>query len=382
MRVLIVCYAVTYKVPCHFSILFHTLRFISEVMLWFDTGMVSLGIDLPAFLRERVPDENLETLETTQNNNTAGSRSSRGQIAEEAQYFFNRWLWIQFPYLALQSKSYETKPQPKIKEKPSTPIATTSQPVEDLSSLTVRDKAMVQTLNNPSVALTKLDKLESSNKPRKRNPTVIPFSSGTTWESNNELGVMESDQDTSRIAVNQLHELKSIHDNLTIEANTKDRQLAEQVNSLRLKQLGDGNRNKRISDGVEAIDALQSRFDQLNDLQDTATNIDLHYQDILLQLHSCANQSQHLQLRSQMVLSKQQIVDLSSENDSILKQAELVQDKSKHISQNVQETSKERSSIKPLLESLRLRANEEAERKKVSCCVYVINLQHGFVQNV
>ena len=102
---------------------------------------------------------------------------------------------------------------------------------------------------------------------------------------------------------------------------------------------------------------------------DTATNIDLHYQDILLQLHSCSNQSQRLQLRSQIVLSKQQIVDLSSENDSILKQTELIRDKAKHISQNVQETTHERSAIKPLLESLRLRAKEEAERKKVSCCL-------------
>jgi len=329
-------------------------------MQWFDAGMISLGIDLPAFLRERVPDEYLVTLETTQNNHAVGSRSRQ---SEEAQYFFNRWLWIQFPYLALQSKSYEMKPQQKIKEKPTTPITIRSQPVEVLS---VRDKAMIQTQNQPSVALTKLDKLESS-KPRKRNPAAIPFSSGTTWESNINLGATDSDQDTSRTAVNQLHELKSLHNALTIEANTKDRQLAEQVNSKRLKQVGDGNRNKRIRDGVEAIDALQSRFDQLEDLCCTAANIDLHYQDILLQLHSCANQSQHLQLRSQIVLSKQQIVDLSLENDSILKQTELIQDKSKHISQNVQETSKERSHIKPLLESLRLRANEEAERKKVSC---------------
>jgi len=324
--------------------------------------MISLGVDLPAFLREKVPDEYLEALDIAQSNHAGGSRSRQ---SEEAQYFFNRWLWIQFPYLALQSKSYETKPQPKIKEKATTPILIRSQPVEGLSSLSVRDKAMVQTLNNPSVALTKLDKLES--KPRKRNPTAIPFSSGTTWESNIEQSAIESDQDTSRTAVNHLHELKSIHNALTIEANIKDRQLTEQVNSQRLKQLGDGNRNKRISDGVEAIDALQSRADQLDQLCHTATNIDLHYQDILLQLHSCANQSQHLQLRSQIVLSKQQIVDLSSENDSILKQTELIQDKSKHISQNVQETTNERSEIKPLLESLRLRANEEAERKKVSC---------------
>ena len=344
----------------------YTLRFISEVMQWFDAGMISLGIDLPAFLRERVPDEYLETLETTQNNHAVGSRSRQ---SEEAQYFFNRWLWIQFPYFALQSKSYETNPQLKIKEKPTTPITTTSQPVEEQSSLSVRDKAMIQTLNQPSVALTKLDKLESSNKPRKKNPTAIPFSSGTTWESNINLDATDSDQDTSRAAVTKLHELKSIHNALTIEANTKERQLTEQNNSQRLRQLGDGNRNKRISDGVEAIDALQSRFEQLENLCGTATNIDLHYQDILLQLHSCANQSQHLQLRSQIALSKQQIVDLSSENDSILKQTELIQDKSKHISQNVQETTKERSSIKPLLESLRLRANEEAERKKVSCCV-------------
>jgi len=348
-------------------------------MQWFDTGMISLGIDLPAFLRERVPDEYLETLEKTQNNHTSGSRSRQSEVA---QYFFNRWLWIQFPYLALQSKSYETKPQPKIKEKTATPIPTASQPPEEQSSLTVRDKAMTQSFNNPSVALTKLDKLES--KPRKRNPTAIPFSSGTTWESNNELDATDSDQDTShKCALNQLHdELRSIHDKLTIEVASKERQLTEQANSLRLKQLGDGNRNKRISDGVEAIDALQSRFDDLNNLCETATNIDLHYQDILLQLHSCSNQSQHLQLRSQIVLSKQQIIDLSSENDSMLKQTELIQDKSKHISLDVQETTHQRSNIKPLLESLRLRANEEAERKKVSCCVYVINLQHGFVQNV
>ena len=359
MRVLIVCYVVTQQSAFP---LFH--RFISEVMLWFDQGMISLGVDLPAFLRERVPDEYLETIETTQNNHAVGSRNRQ---SEEAQYFFNRWLWIQFPYLALQSKSYETKPQPKIKEKQVTQTPIRSQPPEEQSSLSVRDNSMIQTLNNPSVALTKLDKIETS-KPRKRNPTVIPFSSGTTWESNINLDATDSNQDTShKRALNQLQELKTIHNALTIEADAKDRQLVEQANSRRLKQLGDGNRSKRISDGVEAIDALQSRFDQLNELCDTATNIDLHYQDILLQLHSCANQSQHLQLRSQIVLSKQQILDLSSENDSILKQTELIQDRSKHISQNVQEITHERSSMKPPLESLRLRANEEAERKKVSC---------------
>ena len=235
-------------------------------------------------------------------------------------------------------------------------------------SISLRDKAMISRISEPSATLLKLDRMESA-EPKKKTSTVsIPFSAGTTWESQMDTRKKNNSKDGSSHdnVLRQLRELKNIHDSLTVEANKKEKQLNKLTNAIALRQIGDTKKHKCIVEGEKALTELQTRLDQIEDMMDLASGVDLLFQGILVNLHNYdpTTQNGHLQIQSQIDLSRQQIIDLKNERGSIMKEIDKIQGRAMKFTSDIKSVAQERQRLAPLLESLRARANEEEERKK------------------
>ena len=325
--------------------------FIADVMAWFDSGIISVSPS-PPFLRERVDDEWLAklgidasatTIDTDEYKSPEGKR-----IQSDASYFFHRWLWIMFPWIAITSSSEpETvvvAPEPTADAKENVSVAI--QPAGVLVS--VRDQAMIN---------AKANKLSSAIKSQKI---------ATSLEIPAELLQAEIPSQDARAAAKKLRELKSIHDKLTLEAECRERQYKESIRAQKVRHTGNAKSSKSIAQGEEVLTALQSRLEQMDCLIDKATNVDLRMNDILLALHSSEPTHSHQsQLESQIRLCRQQILDLQKEREVILKETEITDARSKKLEEGVKQIIEDRQRLKPHLDSLRSRAIE-LDLKKVT----------------
>lgn len=337
--------------------------FIADVMAWFDLGISEIT-QSPPFLRERVGDEWLLKLgidfstssrlgTAVSKNATAGLRTP-DRLRSEAHYFFNRWIWIQFPWLSLASSS---EPEAIVVVQPTANASddiSVAQPENMIINL--RDKAMIHAKE------IKLKKIESI-KPKKTSPKSIPLSSDNLTEI--EAGVSTSNsRHEGTAAAKKLRELKSIHDRLQLEVEARERHSKELERALQVRRIGNMKSQKSIIRGEGVLTALQSRLDQMNGLIDQASHVDIIFNNIILALHSCEpTQAHQLKLESQIVLSRQQIADLQSERETILKETDITDSKSKKLEEEVKSMAAERQRIKPLLDSNRKLANEEDIRK-------------------
>ena len=124
--------------------------FIAGVMAWFDSGILSISPS-PTFLRERVGDEWLVRLginvSATRIGNDGYKSPEGNRIQSDAHYFFHRWLWIMYPWIAITAS---TKPEAVLVAQPTASV------IENISSgiqpadmlMNVRDKEMINAKAN------------------------------------------------------------------------------------------------------------------------------------------------------------------------------------------------------------------------------------------
>lgn len=285
-------------------------HFLAGVLHWFGKNSPDLAPS-PPFMRPSVNGDYLRSIgiETAEGINASKSVQplghQRSRIQSEALYHFNRWVWSNFPWLALANTSATTSDHGHGRASPAPPAKTTTPDPEaeqQQLALSLRDKALAYSMP-PNATLMKLEKLESSDHPRARTQTTIPFSSGTTWEKRGALG--ESNQDVADVE-KRLQEIKQIYDSLVVESESKERRLRELRSVAKSRQIGDDQSKKNCSDREKALKSLQIRLEQLNNMLDVASNVERAYQDILLatHLHDPAG-GQHIELEQQIELSRQ-----------------------------------------------------------------------------
>ncbi|KAL3789640.1 hypothetical protein ACHAW5_002357 [Stephanodiscus triporus] len=322
--------------------------FIADVMAWFDSGISDLT-QSPPFLRERVGGEYLSKLgielpSSKERTGTAGSktgiaglrtpgRNGSNEIHSEAQYFFNRWIWIQFPWIGLKNATItneDNHSHPKANASDNTSVEL----VADTSvGMNLREKTMIRA--KATELSSTLDMIEST-KPQNKNSSE-----------------------------RELRELKSIHNMLQVEVEARERQYKELERTHKARHISELKNQTRVACGEGVLRALQTRLGQMNDLIGRAESVDLVFNDILLALHSFApSQMRQIELEQQIVLYRQQIADLTNEKGAISKETENADSRSSKLQAEVKSVVQERQSIKPLLESFRMRANEESEQKK------------------
>lgn len=328
------------------------LSFIADVMAWFDLGISDLT-QSPPFLRERVGDEYLIKLGidvSTGRERTGSAGSKNGcagfrmpgakisnEIHSEAQYFFNRWIWIQFPWIALKNAS--NYHHPKANNATGDNTGGEVQPTD--CSMNIREKAMIRA--KVTDLSSTLDMIEST-KPKKKSTTSTPLSSER-----------------------ELRELKIIYDRLRLETESRDKQFNELERARKARDVSDLKNQTCVVSGKAALRALQSRLDQINDVIGRASSVDLIFNDILLALHgSTPSPMRQIELEQQIVLSRQQISDLTEQRKDITNETAKTNFTSEHVAEEVKSIVQERQRILPLLDSLRTRASEESEQKKIT----------------
>ena len=326
------------------------LSFIADVMAWFDVGIWGLA-QSPLFLRERVGDEYLLKLGIdastsrerigSAGSKTAGLRTPGGKISNEihseAQYFFNRWIWIQFPWIALKNAAIIPEDNYHHPKANVTGDNTGGEVQPADYSMNLREKAMIRAKVN-DLNYT-LDMIKST-KPKKKATPSTPLS---------------------------LRELKIIHDRLRLETESRERQFNELERARKARSVSDLKNQMCVVSGKGALRALQSRMDQINDVIGRASSVDLIFNDILLALHGSApSPMRQIELEQQIVLSRQQISDLTEQRKKITNETEKKDFASKQVAEEVKSIVQERQRILPLLDSLRTRASEESDQKKIS----------------
>ena len=338
--------------------------FLTEVMAWF-SRKISGHTRLPPFLREKV-EESVLGADLVFNRERVAPNSFRKPSAiqsEDHKYYFNRWIWIQFPWLALknaclvsQNDQNHTSNQSK--------MCRISTPTEE-PSIGLREKSLIKTIAEPSATLMKLNKM-SSTSPKKKTITEIPFSSQTTWQNTQEKTNSAEDNPSNEVLMKQLRDLKHVHDTLAVEASNKEKQLLELERANTARQVGDKKSHTRIARGEKELGELHSRLHQLHSLSDIASSVDMVYNNILLALHNNdpTTQNKVLQLEEQITLAGEQIDDLKKERGLMMNDIEKNDAKSKKLSEEINAVAQERQKIQPTLESLKAKISEEAERRK------------------
>ena len=416
--------------------------FIADVMSWF-SKKISRLTKIPPFMRENIDCVHLQKIGfgckehyehmmrgvfedrpwTCTSVGTRGRNKIEHDKDHETFYFLNRWIWIQFPWLALKtaSKIYDQPHElPDNSSRPSSshnnprPVCfdgkkdrrfwnvkkkdTDSSIIIDSNNLSPRSKAMTHAgVAVPSAALLKVGKIKSK-ETRKKVPAIIPFSAKRKTRTRLEdksscfsaVGVVDetSPQDddsgspqistkysvfaqtqedaTLNLAFSRLSEMRDIYDNIVVERAGKAKYLKELEKSVAERSIGDEKGHKSIVAGEAILEKLQNRLDKINDLIGKASGVDNIYKEILIALQSCnpSDQKRHLELEQQIVLSKQQISDLNGREDILDREIDRALSASAEVSSAIKSTMLERQRLKPLLESLRIRTNEGIERRK------------------
>ncbi len=132
--------------------------FIADVMAWFDSGISDLT-QSPPFLRERVGGEYLSKLgidlsSSKERTGTAGSNigtarlrmlggNGSNEIHSEAQYFFNRWIWIQFPWIGLKNATITNEDNHRHQKANASDNTSAELVAEDSAGMNLREKTMI-----------------------------------------------------------------------------------------------------------------------------------------------------------------------------------------------------------------------------------------------
>ncbi|KAL9191603.1 hypothetical protein ACHAXT_001309 [Thalassiosira profunda] len=333
-------------------------HFLAEVMAWFSRGLAD-HTKSPPFMRESLDATVLDRLNIDVSSLRGDDPSAlrrphaRGKLQPETLYFLNRWIWLQFPWLALKNAAACRDSGRQLTNGVGDRSSVADETAEP-SAISVRDKAMLHArIGRPSTAVAKLDKLETTAEPKPKTASVIPFSSGTSWESRQDIDD-GSNRGSVDDAAKQLRELKQLYDTIVAEADAKQKHLRELENASRIRSASEAKSQKSRATGAKVITELECRLEQLHSLCDTATNVDLVFQDILCSMHSSEPTGGHyIELEQQLVLSRQQIADL-------------IESRSKKMSLEAKAVAEQRKRIQPLLQSLQKRVREEADALKVS----------------
>ncbi len=264
-------------------------EFIANVMLWF-SNKIAKSISVPPFMRGSL--DGIKKLDNSSGtcfySEAFGGRLIH-QMHSESHYFFNRWVWIQFPWLALMSASKAVQAVSSLEVrgdnntsqnkvwamKKNDPLAERND--NSAADVSVRDKAMISAgVAIPSMTLLKMDKLKSSID-RTKSTADIPYSSSSEknsrikseqppQEDGEDCGNKSGLNDELRLAYSNLSDMRQVYDRLAVETSVKTTQLQDISSVISERQVGDDRSHRLITDGEDILLKLQCRFNQIKEL--------------------------------------------------------------------------------------------------------------------
>eukprot|EP00804_Cyclotella_cryptica_P010642 CCRYP_005465-RA/>CCRYP_005465-RA protein AED:0.33 eAED:-0.26 QI:227/0.33/0.28/0.57/1/1/7/0/2002 len=313
--------------------------FLADVMLWYSKNISTL-IEMPPFMRTKLDDAQLHKLGIEWETERSNINTKKVEkIRPDTDYFFNRWTWIQFPWLALRNTS----------------------------------KAVVKEITSDGLLSYKNGTMPSRQRAMVRSGVVIQrhttaIKATTRGGSNCHFDKQGSrgEKDDLRNLYIQLSRLKKYYDSDVVEASEREKYLNELERTLSEKNLADDQNQHKLAAGEAAIEKLRLRLDQIKHMIAQATHIESFHEQILVVLQSCQPrfQPKHLELEQQIALCKQQISDIRERQDKIDGEIGKIKTCSKKVSTEIQVALREKQNLQPRLEALHCKAREGLERKK------------------
>jgi len=343
--------------------------FLADVMMWFSNN-VSQHADMPPFMRDSLQVDHLLYDDVSDPARVLLSfpSASVNQTQSVQHYFYYRWLWCNWPWIALRvaSKSLKLRGSTDSDPTPST-VSVMKGSEEDAIGLesTVRERAMTRTPPLPASLLTKLEKLTShdSQTQKETSTTVIPFST-SRYQSRSKT--QEEVPRTSYSLEQKERDAKELLDALKTERAKRESTLhtLQADKQLASVSLDNSRHHQEQRDSVTL--ELKSRCANVRDLYDKAASIESSFTEILsaLEAYNPANSRRHDEMEHQISLSMAQLRDLQNERAAILERINQTRSEALSVKSLIKSTMEERGEIEPLLASLRYQAKENEERLK------------------
>ena len=320
--------------------LFSMVAFLAEVMSWFGERMVVChcenALKTPPFMRMRLTDSQLDKLglDWMKAKYSLGSSKAdtdqEGLLNTQSDYYLLRWIWLQCPWLALNSTSKAIQ-RPVVRDvKISVPeVISNDLPINDVTTRS-RSRALI---NRGS----KVDNIE---------PAV--------------------EMTDLRDAYAKLKELRHLYDNMVVETTDRTRFFDAVQDSLSQKSIGERKHRSQLAAAESALHKLQQRQEDMNEMMDASNRIEATHEQILVILESCQPSMcmTHLELEQQITLSKEQLSDFRRQLNLIDGEINEITVSSKNIASKTAMILEEKRQITSQLEALQLKVKDLTDRKK------------------
>ena len=335
--------------------------FLGDVILWF-SKMASQHSEMPPFMRDNIQVNHLLPDPTGVLLSTASTATAR-QAQSAEQYFYHRWLWCNWPWIALRVASKSLKEAAAALDHTSSTVSPVKKRGEEdviaLESLT-RD---IRTATLPASLLTKLDKISSddSQTQQKTSATTaaIPFSTNRYTQEVPRTSRIDSSEQKIRDA-------KKLLDALRIEKAKRESRLQTLQSDHKLASVALINSRQQQEQGDSIIVELKSRYAKVKELFEKAVSIESSFNDVLaaLDANDPANLRRHEELEHEIALKNQELKELRNESKENADHIDQARKEALSIKSLIKVTVEEREEIEPLLISLRQQAKEFEERRK------------------
>lgn len=317
--------------------------FIADFLEWYSKKISNI-MDSSPFIRDSIDNVHVKQLGLDKKYDegrltclSSDGRHSKTLVhyspRKEPMYFFNRWFWIQFPWMCLEEASRvcvrpNAVPNVELARKSLSPQEFFSSSRESTINdddqpcrLSLRAKAMARvSATLPSVNLGKADKigLVIGKKKVQTKTTSLAKEREEDMDNDAEIG----DDSNLNQAYARLSELREIHDSLVVEATEKDKYLVELCENIENSIASHGESLKSIETKRSMLEKLQTRLEKIQDLVKKASEVDNVYTHILSvsQLHDPSDKKLHLELEQQIALSERQISNFLRDEDDMAKE--------------------------------------------------------------
>lgn len=352
--------------------------FLSDILFGFDTRFAKeLSTELPPFMRDNINQAECFLGDLHDPDGVLISSSASGVPKTTKFYFYSRWLWVNWPLIALKT-SVDTQKNCSMsaeaqKVDPSNPTQVqntgSGEHVAINTENTVRDRAVTRTEPLPEALVMKLEKMKSSDtsetqKKSSSTTTAIPFSNSRYEKKLQEQLLLRPSQVES--LEQKERDAKQLLDALKIERMKRESLLRGLRDDEALVSTAVAHSKQRQEKEKSKMSEIHHRRVEVEKLLGKAVSIESRLAEILTVLDQCdpAKLRRHEELEQQILLAKQQIFDVSREGNLMVEKVKLTQQEAINVKSESLLVNNKREKIKPELESLQSRVYEDEDRQK------------------
>jgi len=333
--------------------------FLGDVMRWF-SKKASEYYEMPQFMRDNIQVNHLLLSDPAGVLLSTASATLESQRQSAEHYYYHRWLWCNWPWIALRAASQKLQDEAAADPTSFNVSAVKKGGEEDGVALerTVRETHTAL----PKSLLTKLDKLTSGNfKTQQKTSTasVIPFSTNRFAQDAPRPTHIESPEQKIRDA-------KKVLDAFKIEKSKRESRLQTMQADNKLASTALINSRQQQEHGDSMVLELNSRYAKVKSLMEKAVSIESSFTDVVVALdtNDPAISRHHETLEHEIDLKNQELKNLQNESKVNVEHAEQARKASQSIKSLIKSTEEKRTEIEPLLTSLRTQAEELEELRK------------------